>query len=64
MKKETEGRRSFLKHIVAGSAVFAGVAAAKKPAHAGTGSTDTEQGSETLYKETDDFKKYYDSLRS
>ena len=50
MKKEAEGRRSFLKHIMAGSAVIAGVAAAKKPAQANTGATAIDQGSETLYK--------------
>ena len=64
MKKETEGRRSFLKQIMAGSAVIAGVTAVIKPARASIGSAVTDQGSETLYQETDDFKKYYESLRS
>ena len=64
MKKNEEGRRSFLKHVLAGSAVVAGVAATRKPATAGQ-KLDFDRGeSDILYKETDDFKKYYESLRS
>ena len=63
MKKEKEGRRAFLKNILAGSAVAAGVAAGTKPAQAKTTGT-AKQGDEILYRETEDFKKYYDTLRS
>lgn len=63
MKQEKEGRRSFLKNILAGSAVAAGVAAGKKPAQAKTIQAE-KQDTEVLYQETDAFKKYYEALRS
>ncbi len=63
MKQEKEGRRSFLKNILAGSAVAAGVVAGTKPAQAKTALTET-QSDEVLYHETDAFKKYYKTLRS
>ena len=62
MQEEKKERRSFLKHLLAGSAVIAGAATAVKPAQAETSPhiiTNDE-----LYKETDSFKKYYKSLRS
>ncbi|WP_156792250.1 hypothetical protein [Desulfotalea psychrophila] len=60
MKKEQGKRRSFLKHILAGSAAVAGVAVTRKKAQA----ADLQKvaGSEVLYQETEDFKKYYKSL--
>ncbi len=64
MKKNEEGRRSFLKHVLAGSAVVAGIAASKKPATAGKHPIDNPEGQDVLYRETEEFKKYYDSLRS
>ena len=64
MKKNEEGRRSFLKHVLAGTAVVAGVAAAKKPASARQDRNIDHGGSDILYKETDEFKKYYESIRS
>ncbi len=64
MKKNEEGRRSFLKHVLAGSAVVAGVAATRKPATARKNLELDGGGSEVLYKETDEFKKYYESIRS
>ncbi len=63
MEKEKKERRSFLKHILAGSAVLAGTAAAVKPARAGTSQTVDQRG-EILYHESESFKKYYKSLRS
>ncbi len=63
MKEEKEVRRSFLKHILAGSAVVAATFAGKKSAEAKTGPV-LQEGNETLYKESEDFKKYYKSLRS
>ena len=63
MEKENKERRSFLKHILSGSAVLAGTAAAVKPARAGASQTIDRTG-ETLYRESESFKKYYKSLRS
>ncbi len=63
MKKEEGNRRTFLKSLIAGSAVAAGVATAAKPAKAGVKRSSTP-GDETLYRETDAFKRYYKSLRS
>ena len=63
MENEKKQRRSFLKHILAGSAVLAGTAAAIKPARAGTKS-EQNVSDEILYHESEAFKKYYDSLRS
>ena len=62
MTQEKDKRRSFLKHILAGSVVVAGAAAAVKPAKA---AKEQIQGSDdVLYHESEDFKKYYKSLRS
>lgn len=63
MKENGEGRRSFLKHLVAGTAVVAGVAGTKKSAEAKKAKGTLTDQSETLYKETDSFKDYYKSLR-
>ncbi len=63
MKKEQDKRRSFLKHILAGTAVVMGTAAAIKPARAKSAPVRTSSD-ETLYYESEDFKKYYDSIRS
>lgn len=62
MQNEKKERRSFLKHILVGSAVLAGSAAAIKPARAGTRKQSSETD-EVLYHESEAFKKYYDSLR-
>jgi len=63
MQNEKKERRSFLKHILAGSAVLAGAATAIKPARAGT-QKQSVTSDEVLYHESEAFKKYYDSLRS
>ena len=63
MKKNEEGRRSFLKHVLAGTEAVAGVAATKKPAKARQNLNLDSDRSETLYRENDEFKKYYDSIR-
>jgi hypothetical protein len=63
MKQEKEKRRSFLKHILAGSAVVVGTAAAIKPAKAKSGPA-VMDSDEVLYKESANFSKYYKSLRS
>ncbi len=63
MKEEKEVRRSFLKHILAGSAVVATAFAGKKAAQAKTEKV-MQGGDEVLYTESEDFKKYYKSIRS
>jgi len=64
MEKDQDKRRSFLKHIAAGAAVIAGSVAAIKPARAGKTAVAPQDGAETCYKESENFKKYYDSLKS
>lgn len=62
MKKEEDKRRSFLKHILAGTAAVIGTAAIVRPAKAKSAST-VEHSGETLYHESENFKKYYKTLR-
>jgi len=64
MKDKAEGRRSFLKQIMAGSAVIGAVAMTGKKARAGTGAPDNDPVRDTLYRESEEFRKYYESLRS
>ncbi len=61
---EQEKRRSFLKHMLAGSAVIAGAAVAAKPVKAKTRKESSEGPEEVLYHESEAFKKYYKSIRS
>jgi len=63
MKKEEDKRRSFLKHILAGTAAVIGTAAIVRPAKAKSAPTVNHPG-ETLYHESESFKKYYKNLRS
>lgn len=60
-KKEEDNRRSFLKHMLAGTAVVVGTAAIVKPAKAKPAST-VQGAGETLYHESESFKKYYKTL--
>ena len=62
MKQNDDKRRSFLKQVIAGTAVVAGSAFVGKQAKAEK-STAEKRPDEVLYKKTDAFKKYYDSLR-
>lgn len=62
MKQEDEKRRSFLKQIVAGSAIVAGSVLVGKKAKAQEVMKD-KRPAEVLYQKTDAFQKYYDSLR-
>ena len=66
MKKDDGTRRTFLKSLLAGSAVAAGMAAGTGSAIAvGRKKTKTSlPENETLYRETEAFKQYYQSLRS
>ncbi len=62
MKSADSNRRSFLKTLFAGAVTTAVVRGAKE---ASAGQTLNRQGiEETLYRETEAFKKYYESLRS
>jgi len=63
MKKEGGKRRSFLKHILAGTAAVVGTAAIVRPAKAKSAPT-INHLDEKLYHESEDFKKYYKTLRS
>ncbi len=63
MKKDQETRRSFLKHILAGSAVVAGAVSTVRPAKAKSG-PEIQGKDEILYHESEAFKRYYKSLRS
>ncbi|MFT5702085.1 MAG: hypothetical protein ACI8ZB_004992 [Desulforhopalus sp.] len=64
MKKKEEGeRRIFLKHVLAGTATIAGAAAVVSPAKAMSEPT-LSHLDETLYHESESFKKYYKTLRS
>lgn len=62
MKKEQDTRRSFLKHILAGTAVVAGSVAAMRPAKAKTVVPQKNEDN-VLYHESKEFKRYYDSLQ-
>jgi hypothetical protein len=62
MKQNDDKRRSFLKQIFAGSAIIAGSALVGKKAQAREAMED-KCPDEVLYRKTDAFKKYYDSLR-
>lgn len=63
MEREGDDRRLFLKHIVAGTAAVVGAAAMIKPATA-KALPAACRPPESLYHESEAFKKYYKSLRS
>ncbi|HBH28119.1 MAG TPA: hypothetical protein DDX99_04645 [Desulfofustis sp.] len=65
MKQNSTERRSFLKKVLAGSAIGASMAIGARPktAKAATTGRSADRGQETLYQETEAFRKYYDSLR-
>jgi hypothetical protein len=69
MKTEEDKRRSFLKHILAGTAAVMGTAAMIRPAKSKSkakskSATTINLSNETLYYESESFKKYYKNLRS
>lgn len=61
MKQDQDKRRSFLKHILAGAAVVAGSVAVIKPVKAKR-VLQLKDSDDVLYHESENFKKYYDSL--
>ena len=62
-KREEEKRRSFLKHILAGTAAVTGAVAIARPVKAKPAAKPNTLN-ETLYHESESFKKYYKTLRS
>ena len=62
MKENGEKRRSFLKQLVAGSAIVAGSALVSKKVQARE-TAKRKRPEEILYTKSDAFQKYYDSLR-
>lgn len=62
MKKEEGKRRSFLKHILAGTAAVVGTATIIRPAKAKSAAV-VNSHDETLYQESENFTKYYKTLR-
>ena len=63
MQQNDDNRRSFLKQILAGTAVVAGTTLVGKRAKAQQESQAKKRAGEILYKKTESFEKYYDSLR-
>ena len=59
MKEEKGNRRSFLKHVVAGTTVVAAMATVKV---AKAEPTTKEKPTESLYFESENFKNYYSKL--
>ncbi len=65
VEKRDERRRSFIKGVVAGSALLAGLFSARGKAEAAQQAKDGADASqEVLYRETEEFRKYYEMLRS
>ena len=63
MKKKIEdNRRAFLKQVLTGAAVV-GAAVMVRPAKAKSAQK-LSRSDETLYRESESFKKYYKTLRS
>jgi hypothetical protein len=60
---EEAKRRTFLKHILAGSAVVVGNVAAVQPVGAKV-VRESRKSDEVLYHESPDFARYYKTLRS
>jgi len=62
MKENDDQRRSFLKQMLAGSAIIAGSTVSSRKAQASE-TAKNSRPQEILYKKSDAFQKYYDSLR-
>ncbi len=58
-----KGRRSFIKKMAIGSAVLAGFFSTSQKVQA-EGDSQQSGAGEVLYRETEDFKRYYETLRS
>jgi len=62
MKENDDRRRSFLKQMLAGTAIIASSAVSGRKAQANEVERN-KRPQEVLYKKSDAFQKYYDSLR-
>ncbi len=62
MKQKHEVRRSFLKTLLAGSATAAVAAIGAKSAKAAKTVAEKKRPDEVLYRETEEFKRYYETL--
>ncbi len=62
MQQKDDNRRSFLKQILAGSAIVAGSTLVGKKAKAKE-QMEAKRPDEVLYRKSEAFKKYYESLR-
>ena len=63
--RPVNSRRSFIKGLVAGSAVFAGLlSASDRNAHADEEHSGDSCPGEVLYRETEAFREYYEMLRN
>ncbi len=63
MKKEQDNRRSFLRHMLAGTAAVVGTAAIVRSAKAKSAPA-SNRVDEVLYHESGNFSRYYKNLRS
>ncbi len=63
MKKEEDKRRSFLKHILAGTAAVIRTVGIIRPVKVKSAAT-INLPNETLYHERESFKQYYKNLRA
>lgn len=64
MKKvESEDRRVFIKHILVGTGAAAGIGAIVRPVKQNSAGKPVESD-EVLYHESEEFEKYYETLRS
>lgn len=62
MKEEKEARRSFLRRMLAGSAIVATSIVTSRSTKAKPQASQGLQRDEILYQETREFKKYYKTL--
>lgn len=62
MKQKDGERRSFLKTILAGSAVAAAATVSSKSARAAKKTPLEKRRGDVLYSETEAFKRYYETL--
>jgi hypothetical protein len=62
-KQEYDNRRSYLKYVLAGTVAGAATAAIVRTAQANSAPVSNHLD-ETLYHESEAFKKYYNTLRS
>lgn len=62
-RDEPKERRSFLKGMLAGSLALAGLASGTRKGRASQAEEGKAHSDEVLYRETEEFRRYYQSLR-